>query len=257
MIGYDAETFLRNSRGYIPAERVLAGTKGRGTSIGKGVIAHPDNIMAEISSAAPFDAKNLMQRIKHDVNKLREHVAPVSVSIVPQITVSQEWLDSCENANEIGCDIDYQNGAPRNPIKSDTLGLARYAGGHIHFDVDDCIAPDYAASVCDVMLAVACIAAGEQQGGRRKVYGLPGIYRPKSYGVEYRTLSNFWLEWLHRDNTFGNLVRITSEAFENVIDEVLILPAKHGDYAREIIMNENQGEAANFMLMLNEIIGDL
>ena len=29
---------------------------------------------------------------------------------------------------------------------------------------------------------------------RREMYGQAGAYRPKSYGLEYRVLSNFWLQ---------------------------------------------------------------
>jgi hypothetical protein len=41
--------------------------------------------------------------------------------------------------------------------------------------------------------------AWDQQQGRREHYGLAGLYRKKTYGddiggVEYRTLSNFWLK---------------------------------------------------------------
>jgi len=260
MIGYDVEFFLSNSRGYIPAERVLGGTKGRGMPIGKGVVAHPDNVMAEIASAAPFKAQDIIPRIQHDVDLLRQHVAPVDVSIVPYINVSKQFLDSSELASEVGCDVDFRNGEQRDPITADVLGRSRYAGGHLHFDVNSDIAPDYAAAVCDIMLAVPCIAHGEQQGGRRGTYGLAGLYRPKSYGVEYRTLSNYWVDMLISESTpniiapetFANLIINTSKALEEVRDEVLMLPAKYKDYATEIIETENRDEALNFIQLINK-----
>jgi hypothetical protein len=46
---------------------------------------------------------------------------------------------------------------------------------------------------------------------RREMYGKAGAYRPKSYGVEYRTLSNAWLNsaelirWVYRATQKGVL----------------------------------------------------
>jgi len=229
--------------------------------IGKGVVAHPDNVMAEIASAAPFKAENIIGRIQHDVDLLRQHVSPVDVSIVPYINVSKQFLDSSELAGEVGCDVDFRNGEQRDPITADVLGMSRYAGGHLHFDVNSDIAPDYAAAVCDIMLAVPCIAHGEQQGGRRGTYGLSGLYRPKSYGVEYRTLSNYWVNILLQRNEavshlypeqLATLIVNTSKALEEVRDEILMLPAKYKDYATEIIETENRDEARNFMLLISK-----
>lgn len=256
MIGHDVEFFLIGDSGLIPAERVLAGTKGRGTAIAKGVLAHPDNVMAEISSAAPFAARNLKQRMMHDLNALRHHVDPVRVSIASSMNITRDTLDNCESAKEIGCSLDYQNGMPRDKLNADDLGDTRHAGGHLHFDVSPSIAPDWAARVCDIMLGCHVIAAGEKQGARRGFYGLPGLYRPKSYGMEYRTLSNYWVRMIvdGRADEFLRRVTLCSAAFEKIVPEILELPTMFGDMAVDVISSENVGEAANLDMLVSQHI---
>lgn len=48
---------------------------------------------------------------------------------------------------------------------------------------------------------------------RRQMYGQPGSYRPKPYGVEYRVLSNKWLE---SDTLKRWVFRNTHAAFRSV-----------------------------------------
>jgi hypothetical protein len=66
----------------------------------------------------------------------------------------------------------------------------RSAGGHIHVETDQ--APDEVSRQMDLFLSVPATLMdnGEE---RKKLYGKMGAFRPKPYGVEYRTLSNFWI----------------------------------------------------------------
>ena len=66
--------------------------------------------------------------------------------------------------------------------------------GHIHIGYDN---PDYLTSLAiikamDLFLGVPSIIL-DSDNIRRKTYGKAGAFRPKKYGVEYRTLSNFWI----------------------------------------------------------------
>ena len=55
---------------------------------------------------------------------------------------------------------------------------------------------------CDLFLGVPSVLMDEGEL-RKQLYGKAGAFRPKPYGVEYRTLSNFWVfdpklvGWVH------------------------------------------------------------
>lgn len=74
-------------------------------------------------------------------------------------------------------------------------GSWRFAGGHVHLGYTPATAdlpPFVAASFADVFLGLAACGL-DTQAQRRQYYGQPGRYRPTPYGIEYRTLSNFWI----------------------------------------------------------------
>ena len=72
----------------------------------------------------------------------------------------------------------------------------RFAGGHMHFDWRGTVEESReVVKVMDKVLGVWCVGAAKNfdKPIRRKYYGLAGEYRKPSYGIEYRTPSNFWL----------------------------------------------------------------
>jgi hypothetical protein len=100
---------------------------------------------------------------------------------------------------ESGCDPDYcaYNTNPeqqRERVFDPTSTTFKYFGGHIHIGYNRELIPPWALVRCIEALVYINSIEDDQQFGRRKVYGLAGIYRPKEYGVEYRTPSNFWLQ---------------------------------------------------------------
>jgi len=67
--------------------------------------------------------------------------------------------------------------------------------GHIHIGYEN---PDTDTSIAiiqamDLFLGVSSILLDDDTE-RRVMYGKAGAYRFKKYGVEYRTLSNFWIK---------------------------------------------------------------
>lgn len=134
------------------------------------------------------------------------------------------------NAQRIGCLADcyaYDQKLPGYERVAPTaaeLGSTRYAGGHIHVGYNkDAMPVNVAAQFMDCLVGLPCVRH-DKQGGRRKFYGLPGLYRDKPYGIEYRTLSNFWL---FRDEPFhinlaAAVCRFSEDTFEHVyVEETL------------------------------------
>lgn len=74
----------------------------------------------------------------------------------------------------------------------------RFAGGHIHFGLSTDLHGDPrivdGIKMMDAVLGVASVVFEPGENPiRRQFYGLAGEYRLPAHGVEYRTLSNFWL----------------------------------------------------------------
>jgi len=55
--------------------------------------------------------------------------------------------------------------------------------------------PDILVPLLDILVGNTCVMLDRDEGNieRRKVYGRAGEYRTPAHGLEYRTLSNFWL----------------------------------------------------------------
>lgn len=102
---------------------------------------------------------------------------------------------------ELGCMPSYNAYGLRGEHVLDPRKLKlRFAGGHMHFG-SWTRKPLYERIVktADNILGVWSVGAARHMDNpvRRQYYGLPGEYRKpwyrEFYGVEYRTLSNFWL----------------------------------------------------------------
>jgi hypothetical protein len=61
---------------------------------------------------------------------------------------------------------------------------------------------------------------------RKQLYGKAGAYRPKSYGVEYRSLSNFWIfepeliRWVWRNTERALVMGDVSGEEKRILDAV-------------------------------------
>lgn len=207
-IGFDPEfplTDVKKSK-FIPSWGITSGDKAKPEVIYKddagfwvGILV--DGMGLEVN-ASPFKFTNP----KSDLRDLAAHWAYVYDLVVAHVNskkaivrnsinaVYDENILSDKRAKIAGCDKDYtayaENVAMPRDFQLNVDQAARYFGGHVHIGYDPKLAPPHVvAKFMDLFWA---LAVKERQGNRRQNYGLPGLFRPKEYGVEYRTPSNAW-----------------------------------------------------------------
>ena len=153
-------------------------------------------------------------------------------------------------ALELGCDPDFDawNGEPN--IKPNAERPMRTASGHVHIgwtndqDILSTIHRTEAFMVgkqMDFFLGLPSLFY-DTCTERREMYGKAGCVRVKPYGVEYRTLSNAWLNSEHLMRWVFNNVQL---GMKRLINGEL-LEDKYGDI-RHIINDNKIAEAKKIL----------
>lgn len=221
MLGCDPEFFFTGSNGATTgAEKILPEA---GLTYKPGTYTHDgnytslngttskiviDGVQAELNPRPNPCRANLANEISACFRDLHKTLKDrgISVSFKPVVEISQEELDSLsEKSKTFGC-------APSTNVYAQSTSkisvdpkkyLKRSAGGHIHlgwnFSEENKKALknlEVMVPILDIIVGNTCVLMDRNPANkeRRKVYGRVGEYRVKDYGLEYRTLSNFWLQ---------------------------------------------------------------
>lgn len=195
-LGADPEVFLVDEKGNnISAIGKIGGSKENPRSITDlGHAVQEDNVLAEFNIPASKTAEDFSNNIKLCIDWLDDNLSPLKTKITASGTFADSELDN-PVAQEAGCNPDFnawtgdENIAPQ-------LGKTnlRSAGGHVAVGYSD---PDPEVSIeilklMDLFLGIPSVLL-DKDTERRKLYGKAGCYRLKPFGLEYRTLSNYWI----------------------------------------------------------------
>lgn len=208
LLGCDPEIFLVDSDGNpVSAYGILPGTKEEPFAVEDGTV-QVDGMAAEIGIHPAASWEEWEGRISNVLRQL-EKMLPKGVSLCyePAVRFSQSVMDAMpEEVKKLGCEPDFNawTGKPNPAPDRSNDPLLACIGGHIHFGWFD---KDNLASIydedhqricfdfvkqCDWFLG-AWAMRFDKNLERRQLYGKAGSCRVKPYGVEYRTLSSFWL----------------------------------------------------------------
>lgn len=206
VIGSDPECFLRDSRGRLVSSiGVIPGTKDFPTPTKHGSI-QPDNITAEFNSLPAYSLEEFIRNHQLIIQDLEDVIKPLDLHLdfVGSVLASKKIL-SDPAARQAGCSVDYDawRVCENDPANYNFTSL-RAAGGHLHISYDQAVgSPENRIKMVrglDLVLGVHSVLL-DPDNRRCKLYGKAGSFRPKDKadgdpydGVEYRTLSNFWLK---------------------------------------------------------------
>ena len=269
-LGADPELFLKTKDGkFVSAHDLVPGSKKDPHKVKSGAI-QPDGLAAEFnidavdySDFSAFDS-NLTAVIK----QLKEVVGPdVNFALAPSAQFDSDYYESLpESAKELGCDPDFcaysADPFEPNPRPDGASGL-RSAAGHLHIGWGADIPVDHPdhIDICrafvknlDVYVGLA-MTTFDSDTERRKLYGKAGAYRPKSYGVEYRTPSNAWIASRARRQFIHSMV---SSAITNMSNGATpmwqqLAEPKYVKKYGSVVDIINSGDAASATRILKEV----
>jgi len=211
-LGADPEFFLRHkiTGTHCSGIGIIGGTKDEPRQITKkGHFVQEDNVLGEFNIPPCSTEKDFIDNLNIALKEIKKSVLPsdLEMDFIPSARLPWEELMD-EAAGVVGCDPDINAWLRIQNEVLDTLELTnlRTAGGHIHvgYDKPDDIISYELVKAMDLFLAVPAILI-DKDTQRRELYGNAGACRIKEYGVEYRTLSNFWvadnslMSWAYRN----------------------------------------------------------
>lgn len=193
-VGADPELFLIDVRGkFISSIGLIGGSKAKPRDIGQGCAVQEDNVAVEFNIAPALDADHFVNSCKYALEALTKEVAEKNLFL--SITASKAFdADQLTTnaAKHFGCDPDYNAWTKhKNPTPKAPNEALRSCGGHVHIGTP--LNKLQVIRWCDVTMGLASVIEDPDME-RRLLYGKAGAFRGKSYGVEYRTLSNYWLK---------------------------------------------------------------
>ena len=211
VMGADPEIFLSKNGKIIGSERVIPGgplvgpAQSCNPSLSMGQVVR-DGIQAELHPAPTHCrqilAENTLELLKLLGTEAAKHGAKLDFS--QTVTVTQKEINSLsEESRRLGCQESLNIHTPGRGLGIDpTKYQVRSAGGHMHFDLTAVLDANGQridvlkfVPILDILVGNTSILLDDdpRAAERRQVYGRAGEFRTPAYGLEYRTLSNFWL----------------------------------------------------------------
>ena len=248
-IGTDPELFAFRGDTPVSAHDLLPGTKWSPCKVPFGAV-QVDGVAAEFNIEPAKTKKEFIKKITH-VRGIMEKIlknkdSGLLLQAVPTVHFDEKYFSSLpDEAKALGCEPDYNAYTlSANPKPERTKPMATGAG-HIHIGWEGCNqeASDYIPTVSAMVKELDFVLyrqsiTWDKDEERMQLYGQPGSFRFKKYGLEYRVLSNKWLEsrWL---------MAFVFDAAKNVAEKVLKgetfeqkFASSHFDYETFLLHNQ-------------------
>lgn len=261
-VGSDPEMFTQTPSGIITSVAGRLGCdKWNKRELHPDVRLQEDNVLAEfdINPHSEFEAfDENMQRGLDSIRQVLENELDCTIAegVSSHIYTMEELESFDKSAFIFGCEPDFNAlTGMQNPKPAAADAGLRTAGGHIHIGYAEHISKDqfsHSQAICGVMcdyfLGLPSLLL-DKDDRRRELYGKAGSVRMKSYGIEYRTLSNFWVfSQMQRQFIWGQ----AHKAFEYTIgDYERLINLVDPEHVQQIINTGDKKMAEQYIKMLD------
>lgn len=203
-VGADPEIFVKKNGVFESAHGLIVGDKKNPQKVHKGAV-QVDGMALEFNIDPAANKEEFITNIRTVMSILEGMVPEHQLQVAPVADFGFEYMRAQPAAAlELGCDPDYNAWTVDVNPRPNGERPFRTAAGHIHIGFCDDGNPEangyvnYCARFVrelDFYLGLPSLLLDQHPDSvrRRELYGKAGAFRPKAYGVEYRTLSNFWL----------------------------------------------------------------
>lgn len=269
LIGADPEFFLRDKETgkFVSAHGMIEGTKKNPQKVKNGAV-QVDGMALEFNIDPARTEDEFTSNVYSVLEQLREMVPDKYEFVFESVAhFDEEYIrNQPEVARQLGCEPDFNAYTHTANPTPDAAVNFRTASGHIHVgwtngqdvaDPEHIEACEMLAEQLDSYVGLASVVL-DPFSIRRSLYGKAGAYRPKPYGMEYRTPSN---RWLIRGETIRDMFSKTLKSTQDLMDGKKI--SRHLDAKPKAIINDNLVNLAHYDMAVyykrpeiyNEFIG--
>lgn len=246
LVGCDPEVFVKQNGIFRSAYGLIKGDKKNPQKVPRGAV-QVDGMALEFNIDPAATEDEFVINVQDVLNTMKGMVPDYEVVATPVAHFDLDYIRSQPaDALELGCDPDYNawTGVPND--KPNAERPMRTASGHVHIgwtngeDIYDPIHRSSAMAVgrqMDFYLGLNSLFY-DNDVERREMYGKGGCVRVKPYGVEYRTLSN---AWLNSEKLMRWVFRAATKGVNDLVNGI-DLSEKYGDISN--IINTNDKESA-------------
>lgn len=217
-IGTDPEFALFSpTNRIVSAIPVLEQGKKNKIDLGEGTNIYYDNALAEANIPPAVSRVDFTNKLSDLFELSKKVLKKHRLGAVASHNFTEE---ECEHpaAKEFGCDPEldvYLGGAQAFPPAGGHV--FRSAGGHIHVGGVEGSLDDKMPLIVlmDIFVGIPSVLMDNDPTSvdRKRLYGKAGRFRNTGYGIEYRTLSNFWLSTKELSEAIYDLTIFTANLF--------------------------------------------
>jgi hypothetical protein len=269
---------------YIAAPAIVKGTKEEPEVLPHGGGVQHDNVAIEMAVPYATSRIQFMENMALAFKDMSEYLPKgVNIAFHPSAFFTEDQLQH-PATQEFGCHPDMNawlrdyNPPPEGAAKK----TFRSFGGHIHIGwvkdsgldfLKDDEGKFQTIRMCDAThgMISTLLDNSEEAIARRQLYGKAGCMRPTDYGVEYRTLSNYWtkhpilvgmmwlvtedmLTFMHNRNYKDFLKHMGHDDIQMIINEGNVDGAAFmmGNHVADVLSDETQ----QVIIKAEEVLGN-